>query len=318
MLEIIKKYAIILVPLLIAIYVLQTDAKNREQASTFDGVDVSEYITHLDDATIKLPDNWGKNREGSAKYLAGRTGIVTFFVGDGSTKWTKTDIVNVCDKIDLAAVYLEKCGMKYNQNVELIYNMEDLMHYEVYSGRLSDWEDINYTREVYNWIEKDVDCNALMRKYNLDGIAFVCVLNASGKSYAVPHIVEQDAANYYEVAYMYLFESEYRDKYENPASYAHELLHLFGAVDLYMYSQELTFSNTITEDLEDYIERTHPNEIMFTTYLNGQLALSTQIEQEFSNITAYEVGFLKYTDELEDYPQLKKAYPACFSEKDGF
>lgn len=309
--KIIFKYVFMMVPVLLAIIFIKSQDQSNEEALKV--VVNSEYITDL--STINDSNGlseWGDNKEGSAKYLSGRTGIITFFVGDETTQWSKSDITTVCNKLNIAATYLMDCGKKYEQNVELIYNMDDMLFYEWTEYKIKEWQDNNHLKEVYNWIDKDVNCEKLIKKYDLDGLAFLVVLNGPGISYACPHTVEDERSGYYEVAYIFLFDQDYPDRYESPASYAHELLHLWGAVDLYDYG-----GNTISTSLEEYIKQEHPNEIMYTTYHNGAISVSNDIEQEFSNITAYQVGFLNYLDELEKFPELKKEYPACFSDKDG-
>lgn len=310
MIKIIAKYVALMAPVLCAIVILQYMGTREEtDVEALESIVSEEYIIDLSKEGVM---DWGNNKEGSAKFLAGRTGIITFFVGDSVTEWTKSDMTTVCDKLNTAAAYLNECGKKYKQDVKLIYNMSDMMFYEKYEGTISDWEKDNYTKQVYNWIDKDVNCEYLISKYDLDGLAFLVVLNGAGVSYAIPHDIEDGKSNYYEVAYIYLFDSEYPDRYECPAAYAHELLHLFGAVDLYDYEH-----NPISYPLEAYISMKHPNEIMYTTYLNGNISLSKNIEQEFSDITAYSVGFLSDSKEIQQYPELKKTQPACFSENDG-
>lgn len=308
--KIIFKYLFLMIPVLAAIIFIKSEQKTNEEAVK--AVVNSEYITDLSTSSSGGLEDWGNNKEGSAKFLSGRTGIVTFFVGDDSTQWSKSDISTVCSKLNIAANYLMESGDKYEQNVELIYNMDDMLFYEWTEYKIKDWQDDNHLKEVYNWIDKDINCEKLLKKYDLDGLAFLVVLNGPGISYACPHTVEDERSGYYEVSYIYLFDAEYPDRYESPASYAHELLHLFGAIDLYD-----TGGNNLSTSLEEYIQQNNPNEIMYTTYHNGSISVSNDIEQEFSNITAYEVGFLSYLDELERFPELEKKYPACFSKYDG-
>ena len=309
--KIIAKYIFLLTPVILAIIFIKSQTPTTNAEAVKEVVN-SEYITDLSTLnTSNALSTWGDNKEGSAKFLSGRTGIVTFFVGDDSTEWSKSDITTVCNKLNIAAEYLIACGEMYQQSVELIYNQDDMLFYEWSEFKIKDWDKNNYQREVYNWIDKDINCEKLIKKYDLDGLAFLVVLNGSGISFATPHSVE-NKTGYYEVAYIYLFDKEYPDRYESPAAYAHELLHLFGAVDLYDYD-----GYSISTALEEYIQKEHPNEIMYTTYHNGAISVSNDIEQEFSPITAYEVGFLSTLDELDKYPELEKKYPGCFSEKDG-
>ena len=49
---------------------------------------------------------------------------------------------------------------------------------------------------------------------------------------------------------------------ESPATYAHEILHLFGAPDLYEGSSD----DFVDDALIAYVEETYPDEIMNSTY----------------------------------------------------
>jgi len=59
-----------------------------------------------------------------------------------------------------------------------------------------------------------------------------------------------------------LFFSKYEKEAEGAATYAHEILHLFGARDLYMTS----ITDGISSALVRHVGKKYPNDIMFRHY----------------------------------------------------
>ena len=63
----------------------------------------------------------------------------------------------------------------------------------------------------------------------------------------------------YEFSYMFMHSN---DEEETPAAFAHEMMHQFGAIDLYQEDEEIGLS----EEEIGIIESDYPNDIMYTTY----------------------------------------------------
>ena len=99
-----------------------------------------------------------------------------------------------------------------------------------------------------------------MEKYETDSIAFLFFMDLAGRSYAMPYYAGD--TDYCEFDVIYLYDGSLRRKYESVPVYAHELLHLFGAVDLY----EAYAEDGVTDALVKYVAQTYPRELMYDTY----------------------------------------------------
>ena len=84
-----------------------------------------------------------------------------------------------------------------------------------------------------------------------------------------------------------------------PAAYAHEILHLFGAHDLYRGAE---YQRPVT----DYIKKEYPLEIMYTITDEEGNIKPTYVESEIT-VTAYQLGWLEETEELLKFPELKRS-----------
>jgi hypothetical protein len=92
------------------------------------------------------------------------------------------------------------------------------------------------------------------------------------------------------------------------STYAHEILHLFGACDLY----EENKTDHISQELADYIADNYPHEIMYYTYEDDDTSNFDEITKEMSPVTLY---FLDWGDggaEIKQFPEIKRKYPCTF------
>ena len=90
----------------------------------------------------------------------------------------------------------------------------------------------------------------------------------------------------YEIVYLFNYDS---GLINGPAVYAHEILHTFGAPDLYAEDEEYNISS----DFLDYIAKTEPNDIMLTcSDLDSGEYLYDSINNEVTEVTAYYVGLI--------------------------
>ncbi|MBS7396858.1 MAG: hypothetical protein KIG32_00310, partial [Ruminiclostridium sp.] len=85
-----------------------------------------------------------------------------------------------------------------------------------------------------------------------------------------------------------------------PSVIAHEILHLYGAPDLYAFdTNNINYATTV--GFVDYCRENVPQEIMLSTRdtETGEL-LSDRITQEITDITAYYIGWLDAAPECVD------------------
>ena len=136
------------------------------------------------------------------------------------------------------------------------------------------------------WTEEDLSYERLLQEYGADGIATCMFVNAPGRSYAIVYDGEDNV-----MESLVMFARNDKGTEEEPAVYAHEILHVFGAHDLYNgeeYSREVT----------DYIAASYPDEIMRSVAGEGK------ISEQISRITAYHLGWIDEIPETESFPEL--------------
>lgn len=235
--------------------------------------------------------------EGSAGHLSGRVVVVTVLVSDQSSQWTSNTREKVRQKMKIACSYIEDNAENYGQNLEIFYDngrREGLVYETYYDGEIKDYYDLvsgqadEYLDTILEVVFSQVDEEEIMKSYNADSIAFVGVVNKSGCSYAYPYSSEYAVRYYNECACVFYSDETFAEE-EPPAVYAHEILHLFGARDLYESSN--TQQNDFVSDQYRYIESNYSNEIMYTTYDENGYAVHERITNELSSITAYYLGW---------------------------
>lgn len=257
-------------------------------------------------------DTWGTEPTGSAKYLDGTTVLVSLFIEDPSSNWSAEKREMVMAKMDLANDFLVAEGASYGKNVNLIYNIyehPDLEYTVAYPDKIIDTDKSAYKLLdfITDYIDTQIPTQDIMEQYGVGSIAYMCFLDKSGVSYTFPYYEDDSDIYYYETCFMYL---KCDGDYEPPAVYAHEMLHLFGARDLYA-TNEL---DGITKDFVQYIESQYPNEIMLTTYDENLNNVQEYVSNDLTDITAYFIGWLDTIPELETYPSIYYEYPASFGD----
>ncbi|MCL2158394.1 MAG: hypothetical protein FWH48_03195 [Oscillospiraceae bacterium] len=277
---------------------------------------------------------------GSAKSLEGKTLVVSIFANlDGYDKWTQEDISLARDNLNTVKHFIETEGEKYGVDVDLICDFKtypDLCYEIDIAGEYYDfnddvWDNLNLESQlendknlskITNMIEKDDLFIKLCDKYETGSIAYIVFLKKVGRSAAVPFtaLYAQDPdghKTYYHEKAIVFTEDKYGLAY--PGVCAHELLHLFGAVDFYQETvlhgvrQEMVdlsnfYRDGVSQEMVDYVKKNYPNEIMSTVRKldeNNQPVID-RIEKEISPLTAYRIGWLDYIPELEMFPEFRE------------
>ena len=262
-----------------------------------------------------MPDSWTSgDPTGSASYLNGSTVFVSFFVEDPHSSWSDEERALVMSKLDIATDYLISAGASYGKTVSLtydIYDHPDLAYTISYPKNIRDNNDsardlLDY---MVDYIAETIPTTDLLNEYQATSIGYLCFLNKDGVSYTFPYYDDDSDCYLYETCFLYL---KCDDEYEPPAVYAHEILHLFGARDLY----ETNETDGISKEFVQYIETNYPNEIMLTTYDENWNNVQDHVTNDLTDITAYFIGWLDTIPELSTYPSIETEYPACFTEVD--
>lgn len=255
-----------------------------------------------------------KEDTGSVKYLDGKTVLVSIFVDDLSASWNKRERRLVANNLKLAVDYLVEQGEKYNKKVELIYDTNDFPDLEyIFSydeafdkSWLADGEivqKIKFHKSLDDYIKKYIDSAAILKKFNADSIGYIFFIDGeTNRAITYPYYVDYNGEYYAETSIIPIR----WDKATNvePATYAHEIIHMFGVPDLYMTSKE----DGVTKDFVKYVNDAYENDIMlgdFTDYKNN-LKITAQI----TDVTAYFLGWKDSFAGLERFSSVTKEKPS--------
>lgn len=228
---------------------------------------------------------------GSAKYLEGRNVLYSLFVDTPHSNWQQDDKEAALEKLQIATEYIEESAREYGVETELVCDWQeniDLTGQAKVDFKIMDGENFEerLDEEIAYWVEYMVDYEALKAAHEAEGAALLVFVNNPSVSYA---IVFDGTDNPKESVVMFSKEA--------PAVYAHEIMHLFGAHDLY---EEAEF----TAEVSAYVREIYPLEIMYrVTDLQGN-AYDDKIVNTLSPITAYHLGWVDEIEEIEMFPQL--------------
>lgn len=251
-----------------------------------------------------------EQRYGSVKLLTEPTVLVSVFLNaPGCEEWTEEARTDALARVDTALDWLAQQGSSYGVKT-LLYHADGgyyTLHNAVSGGEQS--EESDALLEELDTLSARIDTADLQAKYSATNIGMLYFLPVGGTSFAMVHYADSGEKYYYEYACLYRYDAYSPDaEPENPATYAHEILHLFGAPDLYEGSTDAF----VDEALLHYIARRYPNDIMHSTYDADGTSRLQDITQTISPLTAYCVGLTDTCPELDLFPALADLAPGVF------
>ena len=216
---------------------------------------------------------------GTARVLCGKIYVIMIFVGPYSNPWTRSDAERYKAKVIEAERWLKMQALRYSKHVEFInaaFGADgsfcdddiplDCEAYNSYSYPSSVFLKIGFESKntFVRWVYYNTDC---------DQCFAIIFSNATGRNYASP--VTKEAYTYNSELYNLECCHIYRyypgtSTETRPTSIAHEILHLFGAWDLYEIDDtdhdraiktELMFPNSVMLDSHRDIWETQIDEI---------------------------------------------------------
>lgn len=259
-----------------------------------------------------------KYPQGTGGSLEGRILVVSVFCSDFERQWDaeSAEDLAIIDEIrgyiGTAMEYLENEAARYGKELEMVYDWEeneDLRYFRNIPTENS-YGSLNAGYEFGRSVSLTIDYEALMEKYNADGLVFYSLHNTpygyEGGAYAEPYGYYNDSD--FEVAYIGYKKEDF---IYSPLVYAHELLHLFGARDLYIGRD----FQGITQEYADYTAENNPNDIMFAT--NGYVPTEKsylEITEEITDITAYYLGWIGECEDVERFGIVRSDFAPAESE----
>lgn len=229
---------------------------------------------------------------GSSKTLQGTCLIINVFLSDEESSFTEKEKNEYFDDLFTALSYLSEEAEKYNQTISFIYNTGDTnldhtVDYILPQDSLDPMAEWDYTQLIEN-LSTQYNIDSVIQKYNPDNVFFMVVINKEGRAYAFPNI--QKSTSHFEYATIYSYDGLSSTPGKgwvsdgNSTAISHEILHLFGAIDLYdLESEKLALATEF-----------FPMDIML---IDSPMTHKLTI----SNLDAYLIG---WEDELDEKYQI--------------
>lgn len=270
--------------------------------------------------TIHVSEQEKINTTGSATYLDGSSVLVCIFMDDISTVWLPEEKIRIMKNVDIACDYLKEQGKIYDKEVNLIYDFEksgglcyEAVYNQIFPGNCSASDNEN-VKNLYDYtidyIHNNIPTSDILERYNVDSIAYLVFINGTSDNAAAYSYYYNYSYNEEEIAFIPIRWTS--GNIVNPDAYAHEILHMFGARDLYLTQKH----NGISKDFIIYAGEKYPDDIMLGYAADG-VSWENKIDSDITKITAYFLGWNEYIYEIEQYPSIEAKYRASFEYKDN-
>lgn len=261
---------------------------------------------------------------GSAALLTDPTVLVSVFLNDAAhgRTWDAESRATAVQYTQMAVDWIAAQAETYGKTTTLICDRTPdgsnaaLTRSYLLQSSVSGGEDSQESATFLD--EMDTLCASLaadsrLATYGARHIAFLFFLPLDGTSFTMAHYADDGENFYYEYSCLYQKDAYTNGENESPAVYAHEILHLFGAPDLYDGSSD----PYVDAALADYAAETYPDEIMISTYEADGSSRFDTITKTLSPLTAYCLGLTDTCPELERFPLLSTVTPGVFRHGDA-
>ena len=261
---------------------------------------------------------------GSAALLTDATVLVNVFLNDAAhgQTWDAESRAAAVQRTQLAVDWITEQAAGYEAAVNLICDRSadgsdsTLTRSYLVQSAMQGGENSEESSAFLD--EMDTLCASLaadsrLAAYGARHIAFLFFLPISGTSFTMAHYADDGDSFYYEYSCLYKTDAYTDGEAESPATYAHEILHLFGAADLYVGSRD-TF---VTQPLAQYVLNTWPDAIMYYTYNSDNGISYDHIEKTLCPLTAYRLGLVDSFPGSEQFPAATQDPPGVFSNGAG-
>lgn len=194
---------------------------------------------------------------GSAKTLEGSCFIVNVFLSDDSSKWSDEDKHGALVYLENALEFLMSQADRYGKMLSFSFTDEDASANIKVSGELpNDSEGMN---KLFSMMEESgMSIKRLEEKCGLenmlelyDNVFFLIFVNKQGRSYSLMYDSQySDCEEFFSERSVLFYNTDRNYKYcANATVYAHEILHLFGAADMYQGSKNEDMGSIYEKDI---------------------------------------------------------------------
>ncbi len=236
-----------------------------------------------EDSTSAVKEYSSLENSGSAKRLRGACTVLNIYVTAPNSVWTPGEKSIVAERVNAACDYLKAQGT--------LWGVTDLS-FTLLDSELSFGKDVPASDYGEAWVTELAAEHGSLEEitkslYSGDNSVILLHVNASGRSFSAPY--KKNRGEYYEYSLMY--HSDFGTYRACAATYAHELLHAFGAVDLY--------SETLTEY----------GEALAGLYFENDIMRSVPDNLAYAKVGALTAKLVGWTDIL--HGQLKELLNEC-------
>jgi hypothetical protein len=225
----------------------------------------------------RTESNYSQNTNGgSANKLEGNVAVVTVFLTDFNMSHGKE--INVLVKVNNAEAWLKTKAAQYGKEVNFVnfnYGLNELASFSTPQG----WSKNGNTFSSYTALQIFDDTPTGIIDFakikNCEQVIVLFVSNGKGRSYAMDNYLASNQVLDYDLIFA-------PNNVVNEAQIAHEMLHLFGAVDLYQLDGQSQSKMDMLSQFRKDIMANVSNSLSIT---------------EFSAFTAWTVGLtsIKYS-----------------------
>lgn len=266
------------------------------------GADEEDY----DDTEDTEESSYESTRAGQYGYCSdfnGKTVVVSVFVDDPDYSWDggSKNQSEILTKLGIATDWLAEQSENYGGNGSYVYDYEenDDLYYTLTTDiQCSDADEMAEYLDSY--IEENLDLETIKDDYDADNVLCAFYVNSDENVEVTDWTIkwEADSENDYEYCFFY---GEVSDGKLTPATIAHEIMHAFGAPDLYSADTD-GYNKGITQKYVSELEEEESNDVMYTTFEQyTQEAIYDEVTNEFSELDAYYVGITDSCDLVDEY-----------------
>lgn len=246
----------------------------------------------------------GSTRYGSSGKLEGTIAVVTILADDATSEWNLSEdddfrmYSTIYNDLRIGCGWIEEACAAYGRNVNFVWDWD--AHDElIYRTSLDRSIGDNYYgayNDMQEFIGANIDSEGIRSALGANGIVYmVCVDTPSSNTTASSTFSwEAGCPCEYEMCFMLM---NYKGQINAPATFAHEILHTFGAPDLYYAGKR-----GITQEYVDYAKLAGTNDIMRVTWdLDTNYYVYDSVKNEITDITAYYLGLTDYSDTVQEW-----------------
>lgn len=234
---------------------------------------------------------------GSAGTLDRRTVVMTIFANDAYSVWQEGVADNemkslMLDSLGVACGWICDQAAKYGKTSEFIYDWNehpDLKHGVIYKDySMITNEPVTYER-VSRTISRNLNANMILKDYEAENIIYLLFYNTDFDNETRPFSFSHVNSENYNVEFITIpVRSD--GEVTSPTTIAHEMLHLFGAYDLFDVD-----NNPIPIEYIDHLTEIGSDDIM------KEVEDGEEITKSFSDLDAYYTGLTGECADIADW-----------------